>query len=207
MRVLKNNIYNSIIESARNEFILKGYKDASMRIIAKNANVGLSNIYNYFKNKDEIFQTIVLPAKIKLFNFITKNHTEEGVDFTNQSYIDYNEEMINCYIELIYKYKEEYYMLLYHSQGSSMCDFRTELTSHMTQVSFTYMKLIKKYYPKANQVSDFFFHAISSWMTTILGEIVTHDVSRKKVREFFDEYFRYGYAGWCELTGIKKETN
>ena len=59
MRVLKDDKYKSILRAARKEFILRGFKDASMRTIAKDANVGLSNIYNYFKNKDEIFLEIV----------------------------------------------------------------------------------------------------------------------------------------------------
>jgi AcrR family transcriptional regulator len=202
MRILKDDIYKSILQSARKEFISKGFKEASMRSIAKDAGVGLSNIYNYFKSKDEIFLTIVIPAQKDLFGFITHQHTEEGVDFSNISAMEHNEEAIEYFIDLIFKYEEEYRLLLYQSEGSSMSNFRDNLTDHMTQISYTYMELVKKYYPKANTISDFFFHALASWMTSILGEIVTHKVNRKKIRDFFDEYFRYGFAGWRELSGI-----
>ena len=63
MKVLKDEIYESILSVARQEFLCKGYKETSMRNIAQKANVGLSNIYNYFKNKDEIYKTVVTPAK------------------------------------------------------------------------------------------------------------------------------------------------
>ena len=63
MKVLKDEIYESILSVARQEFLRKGYKEASMRNIAQKANVGLSNIYNYFKNKGEIYKTVVNPAK------------------------------------------------------------------------------------------------------------------------------------------------
>jgi len=202
MRVLNDNKYNSILKVARNEFINKGFKDASMRNIAQKADVGLSNIYNYFRNKDEIFLTIVMPAKEDLFRFITQQHTEETVDFNNMSVFGHSEEAIEYYIDLIYKYKEEYRLLLYYSEGSSMSNFRDALTDHMTQVSYTYMELVKKYNSNANEISDFFFHTLSSWMTSILGEIVTHDLNRRKIRKFFKEYFRFGFAGWRELTGI-----
>ena len=52
MQKLKNDIRKQVIIQAKKKFIAKGFKDASMRTIAKNAEVGLSNIYNYFKNKD-----------------------------------------------------------------------------------------------------------------------------------------------------------
>lgn len=201
MRVLKDNKYNSILHASRKEFIYKGFKDASMRTIAKEANVGLSNIYNYFKNKDEIFLAIVKPAKDDLFSFITKQHSEESLDFNRMTTFGHQEEAIEYYIRLIYKYKDELRLLLYHSQGSSIGNFRDIFTDHITHVSYTYMELEQKYYPNAHKVSRFFIHAMSSWMVSILGEIVTHDLNKQKIREFFREYFRFGFAGWCELTG------
>lgn len=196
MQVLKDDIYKSILLVARKEFVDKGFKDASMRKIANDADVSLSNIYNYFRNKDEIFLTIVKSAKEKLFTFITEQHTE-ATDFDSMSPLGHNEEAIEHYIKLIFEYKEEYRLLLYHSQGSSMECFRDMLTDHMTQVSHNYMELEKEIYPNAGKISDFFIHAMSSWMVSILGEIVTHDLGRQKIREFFREYFRF--AGWRAL--------
>lgn len=202
MRVLKDDKYKAILNASREEFIHEGYKEASMRNIAKNASVGLSNIYNYFKNKDEIFLAVIKPAKDELFTFITDQHTEDVFDFKQLSAFGHPEGAIDHYISIISKYKEEYRLLLYHSQGSSIGDFRDLLTDHITQVSHDYMKLEKKYYPDASQVSDFFIHAMASWTVSVLGEIVTHKISREKVREFFQEYFRFSFAGWRELTGI-----
>lgn len=180
----------------------KGFKEASMRSIAKKSNVGLSNIYNYFKNKDEIFMAIVKLAKDAMFTFITKQHTAENVDFEKTSTFGHQEEAIEYYINLVYRYKDEYRLLLYHSQGSSMDNFRETLTQHMTQVSYNYMELEKKYYASTHEISHFFVHVMSSWIVSILGEIVLHNLSKQKIREFFREYFRFSFAGWKELTGI-----
>jgi len=203
MRILKDEKYSSILQAARQEFVREGFKEASMRNIARQAGVGLSNIYNYFRNKDEIFGVIVSPAKHKLFSFITEQHTEATVDFSAVPVFGHHEEAIEYYIELIDQYREEYRMLLYYSQGSSRQDFRDELTDHMTRVSHHYMEMEKEYYPEAAGVSDFFIHTMSSWMVSILGEMVTHDdMDRPKIRDFFREYFRFSFAGWRELMGI-----
>lgn len=201
MRILKDDIYNSILLVARKEFVSKGFKDTSMRSIADDAKVSLSNIYNYFLNKDELFFTIVKPAKEKLFAFITEQHTDPYPNLENISPFGHDKKAIEYYIRLILKYKEEYRLLLYHSQGSSMENFRDMLTDHMTQVSYNFMELERRYYPNAGGISNFFIHAMSSWMVSILGEIVTHDLEQKKIREFFREYFRFAYAGWRELIG------
>ena len=66
-----------------------------------------------------------------------------------------------------------------------MGNFRDALTDHITQVSHNYRKLEKKYFPDSNNVSRFFIHAMASWLVSILGEIVTHDLNKRKIREFF----------------------
>ncbi|MDH8701176.1 AcrR family transcriptional regulator [Dysgonomonadaceae bacterium PH5-43] len=201
MKLLKDEIFESILSVARQEFLSKGYKNASMRDIANKANVGLSNVYNYFQNKDEIYRAIMKPAKNSIFTFITQQHTEDFFDFSHIAPYGHNENAIAYYIDLIEKYKEEYRLLLYCSEGSSMANFRNELADHITHISHDYMALEKKHNSQARTVSPFFIHTISSWMVSILGEIVMHDMDRQKIRDFFYEYFRFSFAGWRELKG------
>ena len=52
MQIPKDNIRNNILKAAENIFLEKGYSKTSMREIAAKSNVVLSNIYNYFKNKE-----------------------------------------------------------------------------------------------------------------------------------------------------------
>lgn len=202
MRVLRDDNYRSILRAARKEFILRGFKDASMRTIAKDANVGLSNIYNYFTNKDEIFLEIVSPARDELFAFVKEKHTEKYIDFNFMSTLAYQEETVDVYIQLLIKYQEEIRLLLFYSQGSTMENFRETLTEYLTDVSNNHKAIVKSHYPQVHEVSSFFTHTLCAFMVSIVGEIVTHDMEKHKIREFFREYFRFQIAGWRELTGI-----
>lgn len=202
MRVLRDDKYRSILQAARKEFIQKGFKDASMRTLAKDANVGLSNIYNYFRNKDEIFIEIVSPARDDLFAFVKEKHTEKYIDFDFMSTLAYQEDTVDMYIKLLMKYKEEIRLLLFYSQGSSIERFREDLTEYLTDVSNNHKTIVKKHYPQVHEVSSFFTHTLCAFMVSIVGEIVTHDMDKHKIREFFREYFRFQIAGWRELTGI-----
>ncbi len=202
MRVLRDDKYRSILRAARKEFIQKGFKDSSMRAIAKDANVGLSNIYNYFTNKDEIFLETVSPARDDLFAFVKEKHTEKYIDFDFMSTLAYQEDTVDTYIQLLMKYKEEIRLLLFYSQGSAMENFREDLTEYLTEVSNNHKIIVKKHYPQVHDVSSFFTHTLCAFMVSIVGEIVTHDMDKHKIREFFREYFRFQIAGWRELTGI-----
>lgn len=202
MRVLRDDKYRSIKKAAREEFLKRGFKDASMRTIAKDANVGLSNIYNYFKNKDEIFIDIVAPARDDLFEFVNEKHTDKYIDFNFMSTFEFQKETVDIYIHLLTKYKDELRLLLFNSQGSSLENFREDFTEYLTDVSNNHIKLVKQYYPQAKDISPFFTHALCAFMVSTVGEIITHDLDKDKIREFFQEYFRFQISGWRELIGL-----
>lgn len=62
MQYSKDDIQKEILKAAEKVFLENGFPKASMREIAQEAQVGLSNIYNYFKSKDDIFCTVVRPV-------------------------------------------------------------------------------------------------------------------------------------------------
>ena len=49
MQKLKNDIRRELLKSAEELFLRKGFQKTSMREIAETAQVGLGNIYNYFR--------------------------------------------------------------------------------------------------------------------------------------------------------------
>lgn len=202
MRTLNDEKYNSILEEARKEFTLNGFKESSMRTISQNSGVGLSNIYNYFINKDDIFLAVVNPAKNRLMSFVSERHTEAKMMIDHSNSQEYSNEDIETYIDLLFQYKDELRLLLFQSQGSSLENFRDMITDHMTTVSHEYMVMGKKHFPMTKEISPFFIHTMSSWMVSIIGELITHDLDKNTIRDFFHEYFKFGYAGWRELIEI-----
>lgn len=58
-QILKEDVKQDILKAAKQEFLEKGYKDASLRNIASKANMTVGNLYRYFKNKEDINRQIV----------------------------------------------------------------------------------------------------------------------------------------------------
>lgn len=77
MQTPKEEIRNSLLESAGKLFLRKGFLKTSMREIARDAGVGLANIYNYFSSKDEIFRTVVQPVTLA-FEQMAHSHHDSG---------------------------------------------------------------------------------------------------------------------------------
>lgn len=58
-QILKPELKESIIQSARNEFYTHGFEGASMRNIAKAAHMTVGNLYRYFKNKEDLADVLL----------------------------------------------------------------------------------------------------------------------------------------------------
>ncbi|MBR6236410.1 MAG: helix-turn-helix transcriptional regulator, partial [Firmicutes bacterium] len=66
-QVQKDDVRETILESAREEFLEHGFEGSSMRRIALRSKMTVGNLYRYFKNKEELSSIIVSPT-LKLFD-------------------------------------------------------------------------------------------------------------------------------------------
>jgi AcrR family transcriptional regulator len=71
-QILKPEIRDRIIDSARTEFLDKGYEDSSMRRIRQTSRMTVGNLYRYFKNKDELISLVVRPAYNAIDSLVKK---------------------------------------------------------------------------------------------------------------------------------------
>ena len=62
MQYRKETVAQQILSSAMVEFDEKGYADASVRVIAERAETSVGNVYRYFRNKEELFVSCLMPV-------------------------------------------------------------------------------------------------------------------------------------------------
>ena len=204
MQKKKDNIYKSILEVAKNEFLENGYRNTSMRTISKKSNIGLSNIYNYFKNKDEIFIGVLTPLLTFIDQLFDTHNDEENLSVDVLSSKEYQSKSVALMVSLVEKYRNELNLLLFHSYGSSLENFRDDYSDKYTEISIEFLSKMKEKYPNINtKVSKFFLHTLSSWTLTIIGEIVTHqELTHPEIEEFMTNYIAFGSAGWKEILKV-----
>ncbi len=200
MQIKKDQIKNKIITCAQSEFFKNGFKNTSMRTIATKAQVSLSNIYNYFKDKDEILEAVLTPL-LRYFDYLNLEHNKPeniGLDVFHSE--TYKQKHITLYTELITRFRNELTLLLFHAYGSKYENFREEFTDKQMQLGKTYIKLLKDKNPELNtDVSDFFIHTASTWQLNIIGEIVFHKLPDAEIGVILDNCFTFSIAGWEKL--------
>ena len=69
-QILKEEVRERILSSAREEFLSKDYESASMRSIALKSRMTVGNLYRYFKSKEELNLFIVSPTYNKINDLI-----------------------------------------------------------------------------------------------------------------------------------------
>ncbi len=75
MQIKKDEVRSKILEVATDEFLKKGYENASMRMIAQKAHTTQGNIYHYFPNKEILLEEILLPT-IENIEYMMSKHIE-----------------------------------------------------------------------------------------------------------------------------------
>ena len=120
---LKDESRQAIIQSAKEEFLEKGYKNASMRNIAKKANMTVGNLYRYFPSKEDINRMIV-GETLKEINDIIRNITSDSVSMETRVFnikADVNElsdvmnQLADRLVDVYQKHKIEFNILMMNS--------------------------------------------------------------------------------------------
>ena len=70
MQYQKDIVRQKILDAALEEFDRHGYDGAQIRRIAQKAGVATGNIYRYFRNKEDIFETIVQSVYVYISRII-----------------------------------------------------------------------------------------------------------------------------------------
>ena len=202
MQILKDNIRLAILNEAKKEFLANGFNATSMRTIASQVGISVSTIYTYYKNKDELMTAVCQPFVNEVNTLTVTRHSAD----TNM------DEMLNpeaqldtakVLISVVKKYRDIIRLILFRSEGSTMNHFRDEYTDKTTAHMLWFFGKMKMKYPQINtDVSSFFIHANCAWMITIIGEIVSHDLSEDELNKFAHDYVQYSTTCWASIFGI-----
>jgi TetR/AcrR family transcriptional regulator, cholesterol catabolism regulator len=203
MQIQKEDIRKVILKVAREEFLEKGFKDTSLRTIAEKADVGLSNIYNYFANKDELFKAILSDLQNTLEKVMVEHNSIESIETYVDNTEEYGQIQFNMFLSLIENYRDDFKLLFFKSAGSSLENYREECIERFSIQGKQYIDLVKQKYPSSNNdISLFFIHTMSSWWMSSIAELVMHDLSHEELEKFLSEYMAYSTAGWKKIMKV-----
>lgn len=192
-------VYERILECAKQEFLGKGFKDASLRVIAANAGTSTGSIYTRFNDKEGLFRAIVEPVVEEMtrrFSAIQENFHQIDPGRQEKEMKEYSSRGMDWMLDYIYEHFQQFRLLLDASYGTKYQNFVDELTRVEVDYTFKYMEAIGCESVLSGAVTEEFVHIITANFYESFFEIVRHDMDKEEARRYLQMLQRYNMAGF-----------
>ena len=194
-----------ILESAKAEFLKKGFHEASLRTIVERAGVTTGSFYWYFKNKEDLFEALIgehYRHIMKIYkDFVEYSDAmpimERMVNMKENS-LSY----INEILEYMYAHIIEFKILISASVGTRYENFLHEMVESKISDTDRFTEELKLQGIPVKEVSKETEHILISGMFTSVFELVTHEISIEKAKLCMKDLVEFYTAGWFCLMNL-----
>lgn len=195
MQTLKKDIRDKIIDESKKEFLKHGFKGTSLRKIAENAGISLSNIYNYFNSKDDIFVEIVKEAADYIEIILKASEGKEYREEETPESLEWHIGFVNMIFKLISVYREQLKLLLALSEGSIYEGYKDKTVKRYIELQ----PCNKTNTGKEPIVSYFFMYNFTMFYLNYLENLVKEDICENDIKMYLVEMTMYSYNGFKSI--------
>ena len=173
-----------LLASAKLEFLEKGYAKASLRKICANAGMTTGALYFFFKDKEDLFRSIVEKPFRELLEMM-KIHGD-------------HEELVQLLIHHLYKNREAFLLLLTKSQGTAFESCIDDVVEIMEQ---GYRAMAGNMAAKmtGKQIDPYMLHWMIHMNIDSFVHLLTHETNEQSAMQHMQRIMDYLVKGWMEL--------
>lgn len=195
-----------ILEVGKREFLEKGFKDASLRAIVREAGFTQGAFYGYYNSKEALFDALVAPAADSLFSQF-KQAQEAHYDLIPEERATESQrlstEYLRYFLGYIYDNFEAFKLILCCSDGTKYENFVHDLVELEVNQTERYYAELEKQGRLEGHVSHELHHLITSAYFTAVFETVVHDMTRERAMSYIEELAVFFNSGWEGLLRLK----
>ena len=200
----KTESHERIIASAKDEFLTRGFENASMRRIAANAGITASGLYKHFPNKEEMFAFLVQPMLDEFLELYRCKEREEkdAIERVGASAAFLNEDAVYA-MAFIYDHLDEFRLLVCCSQGTRYENYAHRLAEMEEESSLRFIEVLRR---RGDHVPEFDrreFHLLVSSNVEAVLQPLRHDFTREEAMHYAQTINTFFAKGWKWLCGIE----
>lgn len=192
-------VYDRILECAKEEFLDKGYVDASLREIARNADTSTGSIYTRFGGKEGLYEALVEPAAKQMKQVFTEVQEEfQQLGKTEQIKVlpEYTNQGNEQIFEMIYDHFDEFCLLMDASYGTRFQNFIEELVQIEVDYTYKYMDTIGCETVRSGEVTEELLHIVVHGYFNAIFEVVRHQMKKEEAACYVRMLQKYHMAGF-----------
>ena len=191
-----------IQQAAIEEFLEKGFLEASLRQIVKHAGVTTGAFYGYFSSKQALFASIVEPHAARMmskyvdahisFSALPEEKQPEHMGVESGSYIHW-------LVNYICENRNPVKLLICRAEGTGYENFVHSMVEIEVESTFKYMETLRRLGKDIPELDQSLCHSIASGMLGGIFEIVIHDIPREQAMRDVEQLREFYTAGWLKL--------
>lgn len=197
-------VYERIMECAKNEFLEKGYTEASLRTIASEAGTSTNSIYVRFQDKEGLFGAIVEPVSEEFMSRCLKiQETFHGFDSETQrrEVGQYSSDAMLGMVDYMYDHFDEFRLLLDASYGTRFHDFVDRLVAMEEEYTWKWIEATGTRLEPTGELTTEFYHMMVTAYFEGIFEVVRHEMSREDAKKYVAMMGKYHHGGFLTIIG------
>lgn len=199
MSELEATTLKNILSAGKKEFLEKGYRSASLRNIAKEANVTTGAFYGYFKSKEQLFDYLVSEsAGVCMARYKMAQNTFADLPAEQQAK-EMGNISGNCMddiVDYMYDHYDDFKLILCCSEGTKYENFIHEMVEIEVEATYRFMNVLRDIGRRVNNVDPALVHILASGMFSAYFEMIIHDMPKKQAKGYVKELRAFYTAGW-----------
>ena len=199
---------NRILECAKEEFLKKGFEKAQVGEIAKAAQVTTGAIYRHFKNKEELFFSLIEEVYTYTLNVVedVETRSQNKVDIPllqagDEAILEASFNEVMDFVNYMYEHFDEFKLIFECSQGSRVENFIEEIVDRYSVKNMKQMSNLKMKDSASYELEEFEVHIFTKGYITSLCECIIHNIPYKNVSGYIKSIVTFQYYGWKGLMG------
>lgn len=200
----KTETYEKILPAAREEFLEKGFEQASMRNIAAKVGMSAAGLYRHFADKEALFSALVEPA-VNACKAWYIAHKDTDYELLEQNRLDDMWAMgadADLILDVVYPNYDAFKLLICCAEGTKYADYVHELVMLEQEETLIFMEEAKKRGVPVKEVRPEEIHLLMSAYLTALFEVVVHDFPKEDARHYLETFKAFFYPGWRAILGL-----
>ena len=184
----------------------KGFKDASLRAIVREAGFTKGAFYGYYNSKEALFDALVSSAADELiaqFKQAQQAHYELIPEDKAEQSRDLSTSYLNYFINYIYDNFDAFKLVICCSEGTRYANYIHELVELEVNQTEDYYQQLRRLGKLEGTVNRDLHHMITSAYFTAVFETVAHDMTREQAIGYVNELAVFFNCGWNGLLRFK----
>lgn len=195
-----------ILSAAKREFMEKGFLNASLRSIVKDAGVTTGAFYRYYDSKEALFAALVgehAAYVLDLFNHTVDDFEKLPGKVQTEQMIDTSSDCMQQMLDYVYDHYDAFKLLIECAEGTAYADFIHQLVVREVDSTYKYMRTLSDMGYEVEPLNKNLVHIIASGLFAGIFETVVHDMPRDEAKEYISQLQRFSAAGWSELLHVR----